>query len=147
MKNSKSPLITACSIFCFDEEIVKIILKYSPNLELKDINGDTLLYQALWTYNFLKININIIKILIDAGVNVNTLTGTDRETILHKICNFRNTVDIDIFKLLLNAGVDPNQKDLKNKTALDYLSVEGNNDVLPIIDLFYKYNYNLIQAI
>ena len=47
MKYSISPLMTACSIFFFDEEIVKIILKYLPNLELKDINDDTILYQAL----------------------------------------------------------------------------------------------------
>ena len=90
----------------------------------------------------LKNNKNIIKKLIDTGVNVNTSSKKDRKTILHKICNFRNIVDIDLYELLLKAGANPNQKDLKNKTPLDYLLVEDIKNIIPIIDLVCKYNYN-----
>ena len=142
-KNLKTPIMTACSIFCFDEEIVKIILKYSPNLELKDIKGNTVLYRAFFAYDFLKINKNIIKLLIDAGVNVNnTLFEPEKKTILHKICNLKNILDIDLYELLLKAGADPNQKDFKSKTPLDYLLFNNNDNIYPIIDLFCKYNYN-----
>ncbi len=66
-----------------------------------------------------KNNVEQIKLLIQQGADVNSTNSNDRTTPLIEAANKR-TGDKEILVAFLNAGANPNHRDAKGKTALDY---------------------------
>ena len=123
----------------YNIETSKIILKHTPNLELKDNNNNTALFYACVIKNTNELN-NMIKLLLDMGVDYNVIDVDVNETALFNLC--RNiSANIDTYKMFLDKGVDVNHKNKYNKTILNYFCLLNGNKP-EIIDLFKQYGYN-----
>lgn len=106
-----TPLVWASS--CGFVDCVKILLELKADPNLYDTKRSR---SALHTCIRLKTNnIEIAKLLINYGANVNSKTNLGT-SILHTAC-FWN--DIDIVKLLINARADLEIRDANKQTALD----------------------------
>ena len=127
-----------CSFLHNNIETSKIILKHSPNLELKDRYNNTALFYACEIENIDDLN-NMIKLLLDIGADYNTIDNYNK-TPLFRLCS-NIYANIDVYKMFLDKGIDVNHKYKLNYTALNWLSYFC--DKKPeIIDLFKKYGYN-----
>jgi len=104
-------------------EMLNLILKYKFFT-----SDDELLVSALQSSCKLK-NIDILKILIEKGVNVNCkekdtlITPLINLTIFEKKLNIKNMNErvYEMFELLINAGADVNAKDAQGKTVLMHI--------------------------
>ncbi|QGR54277.1 ankyrin repeat-containing protein [Moumouvirus maliensis] len=117
-----SPLIIACTFGFSNIEIIKLLLEFGADINIKNQNGDTVLMTSLMLKpNYLKNNnIQVIKFLIEAGVDVNMRNNQDW-TALMLACRYSNiNNNIEIVKLLLKAGADIN---IKNKFTLSILEL------------------------
>ncbi|MFA6252272.1 MAG: ankyrin repeat domain-containing protein [Candidatus Paceibacterota bacterium] len=98
-----------------NNDIVKEVLKVK-NLTTID---EALFYAAKDGYS------EIVKILINAGANVNFSEGMFGNTSLIIADD-----NLEIVKILINAGVDVNAKDRKGNTALMYAASNGKNAIV-----------------
>ncbi|AVL95151.1 ankyrin repeat protein [Moumouvirus australiensis] len=116
-----SPLIIACTFGFSNIEIIKLLLEFGADINIKNKNGDTVLMTSLMLKpNNLKYNnIEVIKILIEAGADINMRNNQDW-TALMLACRCSNiNNNIEIVKLLLKAGADINIKNKFTLTALE----------------------------
>jgi ankyrin repeat protein len=79
------------------------------------------LYQAIFTRN-----INLIKMLIRHGANVNALNGLGKATALILASAIDNKDNAKIVKILLKNGADPNIEDIEGGAALKRSAQMGN---------------------
>jgi hypothetical protein len=85
-----------------DENTIRNLLKAGANINAIDCKNDTVIGDAISNLND-GLDIKYIKLLIDLGADVNLLTeGVN--SLFHAVFLYR----VDIFKLLLEAGADPN---------------------------------------
>src|SRR5690606_19044922 len=92
-------------------EIVKLLLKYNVDLDVKNDLGDTPLMYACKEKH-----IEIIKLLKEANPNIQNNYG---DTPLNSICeNNKSEYRIDIMKLVLDRGADPNIPNNSLRTPL-----------------------------
>ena len=123
-------------------ETSKIILKHSPNLELKDEYDNTALFYACSIKNTNDLN-NMIKLLLDMGADYNVINNLN-QTPLFNLC-VNNNATIDTYKMFFDKGIDINHRNKYNNTALNFLSCypnEPKQNRSEIIDLFKQYGYN-----
>ena len=118
-------------------ETCKIILKHSPNLELKDKHNSTALFYACEIKNTDDLN-NMIKLLLDMGADYNTINNYNR-TPLFRLCT-NKYANIDTYKMFLDKNIDINYKN-KYNSVLNVFCLFNNNNP-EIIDLFKQYGYN-----
>jgi len=91
-----------------DAALVSWLLKYSPNLERKDMQGRTPLFSAV-----LGTHLGVVELLLVAGSDPNTRDNF-QDSPLMGACNKGND---DIARLLLEKGADPSLKDQEGRTA------------------------------
>ena len=121
----------------YDEKLIKIILKYSPNLELLNCSNQTVLFEVCCIENTNILN-NILCLLLNKKVNLNAKNNYN-ETPFFKLCK-NKYANIDSFKMFLDKNIDITHKDLYNSDAL-HIFLSYNNDNSKIIDLFYEYGF------
>lgn len=74
---------------------------------------------------------DMVRLLLDAGAQINVVTKTRCATPLHLACQNQQ---IQAAKLLLQSGdCDPNIQDSRGKTALHYASFTGNSTLVELI--------------
>ena len=71
-------------------------------------------------------NMAMVKLLIEAGANVNAKDGYGRTALIYAV----RKDSVDMAKLLIEAGADVNVKDGYGKTALDYTYDSGLKELL-----------------
>lgn len=102
---------------------------YPDKINVPDSFGDTALLLSAETYAFAKNDfeklccINNIITLIDNGADVNILNSY-KQNIMHSICK---TDCLILLSKLLEANVNINQKDIIDRTPIEYLSKEITN--------------------
>lgn len=100
------------AIDCRDEEFVGLLLKNGASLNLKtDNEEDSLLHKAVYTGN-----IKIIKLFLDAGIDINIKDKFDNTVLIAALScpnNYNNVI-----QFLLKNGANPNIKNNNKKTAL-----------------------------
>jgi ankyrin repeat protein len=104
--------------------ILYILLSHKADLDADDGYGATALYEAV----YLK-KAEMAKVLLRFGAKVNTKTrvyidGSGDITPLH-----RATWSVELTKLLLEKGADPDAKDTRGKTPRDWARMFGDEDV------------------
>ena len=107
-------------------EVCKILLEAGATLD------STLLHISIF-----RLNLSILKFLLDAGADPNALNHNE-ETPLHSAARFtRNT---EVFRMLLEAGADPNVKDGFTLTPLHHAALV---DLRDVIVLFLEYGADI----
>lgn len=114
-----------------DPIMVRMVIKYIRNIDLKTMSGDTALGLAT-NYQLT----DIVKILIENGASVNTIELDNDFTPIFFAVLQNN---IEITKILLQARSNPNHQDSRGNTILHY-AISGNNHV--IIDMIFN-NYQI----
>lgn len=99
-------------------EMIKILLKNSADVNVKDLNWNTPLHYATIYHNIL-----IIKLLFHYGANVNA-QNANGWTSLHFACSYNSYYIIDI---LLEYNADINLKNKDGETGIDVLQKYYNN--------------------
>jgi len=105
-------------------------------------------YDAVWRVNNMpdiQDKLNILRLLIERGGNVNDVNADDGNTVLHRAVEMAgNDRNAETFALLLNAGADIDAVNNEGKTPLMVLveeKLDGNtNDFIECFDLFLARN-------
>jgi ankyrin repeat protein len=105
-----------------DVEMVKKILAAKPDPDVRNQFGATALHEAIWVSN-----LEVIKLLLDYGFDVNAVVPSNGYTPLHYAV-WLNKPDAVI--LLIQHKADRNIKDKKNQTPLEKASKEGKRDLI-----------------
>lgn len=99
----------------FSENIneVRKAIKRGDNVNILDKHSnETPLISALVSdyidRDHVEININIVKLLIESGADVNGKTSDGRTPLLTATYNFRNRLNLQAIELLIKHGADPN---------------------------------------
>ena len=100
------------------------------------VNGKTALI-----YSMKYENVNIVKLLIDAGAYVDCTDYDGWTALMYSIGN------IEITRVLIDAGADLNRQDCDEKTALMYAVKYANNDEEENEDNEYKDKYNTVKLL
>jgi ankyrin repeat protein len=105
-----------------DVETVKKILVTKPDPNVRDEFGATALHEAIWVSN-----LEVIKLLLDYGFDVNAVVPSNGYTPLHYAVWLNRP---EAVRLLLQYKADKNIKDKKNQTPLEKASKEGKRDLI-----------------
>ena len=123
--NKTTAFIEAAS--CADQTILEQLLNKGADINAENSQGRTALFFAN--------NISTLTFLLDRGMDPNH-TDKDGKTALHKFAQFGDTgprnirsSNIDIVKLLISKGADPNKRDLP-VTPLSKLGESTRNTIL-----------------
>jgi ankyrin repeat protein len=109
--DTKYPLNIA--VYNHQTKIVKLFLKYKPDLNIKDFNGYTPLMNTPWNKDT-----KILKALLNTkGINVNHVSK-DNKTVLMIASIGHLPIHSKMISLLIKAGADVNMRDNYNRTAL-----------------------------
>ncbi|MBN1392013.1 MAG: ankyrin repeat domain-containing protein [Sedimentisphaerales bacterium] len=111
---------------CPDPEIVKLLLEYGADANIKDKLGFIPLQIAC-----VHQRLEVMKLLLEYGANVNMKTK-DGASLLHGTAYFGYS---DIVELLIDYGIDVNAKDQRGQTALDKAIYRGHTDITNLIKL------------
>ena len=113
-----------------EQKIMKILLEYGANPNLKDVSGQTPLHLAI-----VDDKIEIVKLLLEYLVDYNLKDNLGNTPLILAIKKNR----IEIVELLLQYGADLNLKDDEGRSPL-YLAIMDNN--LKMVELLLKYGAN-----
>ncbi|WP_264687682.1 ankyrin repeat domain-containing protein [Wolbachia endosymbiont (group B) of Erynnis tages] len=103
----------------------KGLIAQGANIDTNDKNGNTLLYSAAEIGD-----LNLVKLLLDNGANIEAKNGEYQATPLHgAVENYR----IDVVKLLLNRGTNVNAEDKDNWTPLHYGADTNSPDIVKVL--------------
>ncbi|WP_341815349.1 ankyrin repeat domain-containing protein [Wolbachia endosymbiont (group B) of Aricia artaxerxes] len=103
----------------------KGLIAQGANIDTNDKNGNTLLYSAAEIGD-----LNLVKLLLDNGANIETKNGEYQATPLHgAVLNER----LNVVKLLLNRGANVNAEDKDNWTPLHYAADTNSLDIVKVL--------------
>jgi ankyrin repeat protein/serine/threonine protein kinase len=113
-----------------EQKIMKILLEYGANPNLKDVSGQTPLHLAI-----VDDKIEIVKLLLEYLVDYNLKDNLGNNPLTLAIKKNR----IEIVELLLQYGADVNLKDDEGRSPL-YLAIMDNN--IKMVELLLRYGAN-----
>ncbi len=93
-----------------NSEITKDILALNPNLEIKNIDGNTALWNACFGQNY-----KCVELLVDAGINLNTTNDNGVTALMYCASAGKE----DMVKLLLEFNANKEIKNLDDFKAID----------------------------
>lgn len=143
-------MIAAC--YCNDVDIFNRLIEAADNIDVKDDYGRTALFYAVANTN----NIDIIKLFIENGANVNSIDANGMSVMMVAISRNNN----DIINLLIEAGAgtDSRLKEIANELGIPFDNLkafvkvfypeESKKDVseINILDYFHDYHENELFA-
>lgn len=134
----KNALFLSCKRITNDEHnlrTVKLLMKYGSDANIVPRNKMTLL-----EYLCFKGKKNLIKLLVNYNVNINTIDDIGGETLLMKLVNDRKIVSEKVIETLLKSGANPNLQDNDGWTALMSACILGKP---LLVDTLLKYGANV----
>jgi ankyrin repeat protein len=118
---------------------ISCLLENGASVNAKDLENRSVLYYAVFTRNY-----NCVKVLLDHGADINAVCDSGK-TVLHTAVVGTLSPDIEMIQLLLSHGVDANQRDELEMTALDHaVSFSGLRLVVEI--LFYATAHDQLMS-
>ena len=135
-----TPLMIVCSLLDgISQTTMNIILKYSPNLEIKNNNGSTALFFICAQKNTDTIN-NMLSLLINKGANIK-IKNNSNLTPFNFLCRNKYANDYS-FKLFLEKNIDLNYNKYGKRALLDYIRYNNDNPSFIILLNNYGFNFN-----
>lgn len=123
------------SVYVRSYKMCSIVLKYNVDINSRLISGETALHIAC----NLQL-LDIAKLLITNGINVNIQDFDHEFTSLHYSVNLNNK---ELVLLLLENGADPNIQDVVGNTVVHYVVSENNLECLTMIMNSHNVNLNV----
>lgn len=122
-------------------DYLKVLMKYNIDFNYKFSSEDTFLMIASQHQQ----NVDVIEMLINKGIDINTKSKRDGKTAL--IIATEDNSNIQIIETLLKHGADVNIKDNKGKTALITV-IENNRHIensltLRVVEALLKHNADI----
>ena len=109
-----TPLIAACNNGHDKEEAVTVLLEAGADMMARDNSGRTCIHLAAY-----KNNINIIRLLVSKGMDVNIQNSISGNTPLHMVCMVSPSNNkVETARVLLELGADINAQDIMGNTPL-----------------------------
>ena len=145
--NGQTALILACEyIYMIDENIFQNLIDTHTNLNIQDLDGNTALMSlaegSCWctSKNISYKILNIIKLLLHNGINVN-MENYKKETALFKCCRYFDDKNgkCHIIKELLKYNANINHQDNHNRSVLIF-SISGDSRRLTKLLIDYGIN-------
>lgn len=109
------------------ESVVDFLLLQGANPNIKNADGDTPIFNAVWNDN-----LNVLSLLESRGADLNEVNN-DKQNILMVAVKYTFS---GIIEKALKVGVSVNSQDIKGKTALHYAYEFGEVDS---VELLYNY--------
>ena len=119
------------------DDIVKVLIEFNANIELKRKKGNTPLHLAI-DHN----NLSVAKLLIENNANINA-QNYDLQTPLHLSAKFQN--NNETIEYLLEKGADPHIID-KNEDPPLYVAIANNNAEAINIFMTKGFDINLVNT-
>lgn len=113
-EEGKNALMCICTHKCDDDIIEKLIEK--TNLNSVNLKQESVLHLAC-RYN---VNRNIIKLLIEYGIDVNLQNETGQTALIYAYYNAENNKEENIIQILINAGANVSIQEKNGFTLLQY---------------------------
>jgi len=113
---------------CF--EIIKLLFNEKTNLELIDSDGKTAFLISVELSN----GLDLMKILINNGCNINAKCGKNNNNALINVCKYSN---IKNFEYLLELGLDLNYKNNLGQSIIHFISS------IELMKIVLNYNINI----
>jgi len=110
-----------------DDAMVRELLAAGVNKDVRDALGSTALHAAMF-----QLNLNVVKLLLDNGFDVNARVTKNGNTPLHYAVAYNNPAAV---KLLLQYNANRNIRNLEGLTPLEKARKEEKTE---IIKLLYK---------
>lgn len=114
-----------CKLCCDgDVDMVNTLIKYIPDINIKDKAGYTFLHYTVdFHYDHIESTIEIIKLLLDNGININEKDpmGYTPLFIAMMASNIQLIYKKELLHLFMKYGADKTIKNKNNETVLDYL--------------------------
>lgn len=130
--NGKSPLYL--SVEKQNTDVIKLLLLNNANINI-DADKKSILYNALISYKKYsseaeKNSLNIIKLLLNAGVDIDIRDSFGGNTPLIYAIEKKYT---EVVKLLIEYGADVNYENKKGKKPLNYAISSGKNEIIKLL--------------
>lgn len=103
------------------EDVLRVLLTLGADLESRDADGRSPLLHATR-----RGDLQSVTHLLRLGADVTVSSTNDGFTALHLACG---NECIEITKLLLDCGADPDRKDFYNKTPIYYMTDKHNKEI------------------
>lgn len=133
------------SVFSAELNTMQLLLINGSDPNIKNNDGETILMSEIMTQS--KININRIKSLLISGADPNSRNIDNRTCLMMALIKTDNDENLELIKLLLNNGANPNLSDEPtNYTCLCYgLNCAENNPLTIKLMLDYGADYKKIK--
>jgi ankyrin repeat protein len=114
-----------------EADLIKRLLDKGANPNLLDSGGASPLNEVCAVSG----NLEVAKMLIEKGADVNVKEPKDANALIYAIRNDNLTSEnrVELVKMLLAKGADKNAKDAKGKNALDNAKASKRNEVIELL--------------
>ena len=129
-KNGQTALMAAAGS---SEDLFNLLLSKGADIKIKETNGTTVLTQACMGVITEKVTLNVVKTILDKGIDVNEAPSSGRTQGYTCLMMAARNNQLKLAKILINRGADVNIKANDGNTALGLARKENNTEITELL--------------